>query len=477
MIFLSFAGVKANNFKDAQELINILIGQKYNEWRDFIGYEGFDDKLKQSYDGIGEGMNGMAAAMSLNKLCELLEHYFGRKAVILLDEYDAPMQEAWVGGYWDEIVSFIRSLFNNTFKTNPHLERAVMTGITRISKESIFSDLNNLKVITTSSKKYETAFGFTEEEVFVAVDSQGFDPELKKDVKFWYDGFTFGTKTDIYNPWSVTSFLDTGELGAWWADTSSNSFVSKLIRTGDPGLKEIFESLLKEESFRSVIDEQIVFSDLENSDEAVLSLLLASGYLRVKQIIEEKDECNQPRYIHELMITNYETRLMFRKMVADWFKKAGSNYSEFIRCMLAGNVEDMNNYMERIARDTFSSFDAGTKPSEKEPERFYHGFVLGLMVDRAEDYVLKSNRESGFGRYDVVMEPKDANNVAVILEFKVFNKKKEKELSDTVRNALKQIEDRHYDADLLTRGIPADRIYKYGFAFRGSECLIGMGQA
>ncbi len=181
---------------------------------------------------------------------------------------------------------------------------------------------------------------------------------------------------------------------------------------------------------------------------------------------------DQPEYIDELTITNYETRRMFRRMISSWFSRAGSSYSEFIRCMLVGNVEDMNSYMARIARNAFSSFDTGTEPSEKEPERFYHGFVLGLMVDKAEDYLVRSNRESGFGRYDVVMEPKNVNNVAVILEFKVFNDKKgEKELSDTVRNALQQIEDKHYDADLLSRGIPAERIYKYGFAFRGNECL------
>ena len=238
---------------------------------------------------------------------------------------------------------------------------------------------------------------------------------------------------------------------------------------------EDFEELLRGKPLKTVIDDQIVFSRLQGSNEAVWSLLVASGYLKIIETQIKKDGMRRT-LSHIITITNYETELMFNKLVQGWFEKAEGNYPKFIRCMLTGNAEDMNNYMTRITRDTFSSFDTGTHPSEKEPERFYHGFVLGLMVDKAGDYVIKSNRESGFGRYDVVMEPKDTKNVAVILEFKVFNADKgEKELSDTVANALKQIEDKRYDADLLARGIPAERIYKYGFAFRGSECLIGMG--
>ena len=368
--------------------------------------------------------------------------------------------------------AYIRGLFNNTFKTNPYLERGIMTGITRVSKESIFSDLNNLKVVTTTSDKYSTVFGFTEEEVFNAMDSQGMPEDDKEHVKFWYDGFTFGKTTDIYNPWSVTMYLDDKKLGAHWANTSSNSLVGNLLRTGDAKLKILFEKLLAGDCIEVAIDEQIIFNQLEKNKDAVWSLLLASGYLKIEGIIQEIPEDDA---IYQMKLTNFEVRKMFEKMISGWFN-ANEYFGDFVSAMLKGDERNMTRYMNKVALNSFSYFDTGKNPSEeKEPERFYHGFVLGLMVDRAKDYILKSNRESGYGRYDVVLEPKDASNVAVIIEFKVLDSfEGEKSLEDTAANALAQIEEKKYDTDLLQRGIPAERIFKYGFAFKGEECLIKM---
>ena len=513
VIFISFAEIKANNFKDTKNDMVSVINDIYKQHSYLLE----DDMLTDAERNLFRQLDNYSNNTNVNKdisnetiyravknLAAILYRKFEKKVIILLDEYDTPMQEAYVNGYWNELVDFIRSFFNSTFKTNPYLDRAIMTGITRVSKESIFSDLNNLNVITTTNEEYNTSFGFTESEVFAALDEAGLS-EKKNDVKLWYDGFTFGKHKDIYNPWSITNYLDKKEFKTYWADTSSNSLVGKLIQRGSPKIKKAMEKLLNGEYITVGIDEQIVFDQLDNDEDAIWSLLLASGYLKV----DSMDICvSTGEQKYELSLTNLEVRVMFQKLIKGWFGRTNGASDEFVDALLNGDIKAMNYYMNKIALATFSYFDVGNKPSEYiEPEnlascydckgvangsslndssnlyamtrqssRFYHGFVLGLMVGQREDYAIKSNRESGFGRYDIIMLPCNIENKrlpAIVIEFKVHDSDEEKSLADTVAVAHKQIEEKRYDEEILALGIEKERIRHYGFAFEGKKVLIG----
>ena len=491
VIFLSFADIKANNFKDTKNDFVSVINDVYKQHSYLLK----SDKLTEAEKTIYGQLDTYASNADVNKeisneivcraiksLAEMLYKYYGKKVIILLDEYDTPMQEAYVNGYWEELVAFTRSLFNSTFKTNPYLERAIMTGITRVSKESTFSDLNNLKVITVTSDEYSKCFGFTEEEVFDALDEQELSSEKEK-VKKWYDGFTFGTSKDVYNPWSIINFLDEKKYKTYWADSSSNGLVSQLIQQGSSKTKVIMEELLEGKSIKTKLDEQIVFNQLDGSSEAIWSLLLASGYLKVDYVDFANSEGNN---IYELSLTNFEVKKMFEKMIDNWFKTRDDSSSEFVSALIQGDLDAMNYYINEITANIFSCFDvAGKEESRIRPENFYHGFVLGLMVDQIDNYIITSNRESGFGRYDIMLEPINKNSAkyqgsiptgrilpGIIIEFKVINPRKENTLEETVEAALKQIEEKNYDAELIGRGVNPSNIHHYGFAFKGKEVLI-----
>ncbi len=470
VLFLSFASVKAGNLEEAKAQVKGEIARVYRENKYLIDTDIFDNRERERYDNVVVSMDDVTAQDSLRNLAEWMEKYYGKKVIIFLDEYDTPMQEAYIQGYWDEFTSFVRSLFNATFKTNPYLERAIMTGITRVSKESIFSDLNNLRVVTTTSDLYADCFGFTEEEVFATLDEYEMS-DKKDEVKQWYDGFTFGEYRDIYNPWSITNYLKEKKLRAYWAATSSNGLVSRLIRTASVDVKEKMEDLLKGQEIVVNFDEQIVYNQLDQDENAIWSLLLASGYLKADQV-EYRGMLNKPWY--HLTITNLETESMFENMFAGWFKNQDANYNDFVKAMLKGSLKEMNIYMNDVALTTFSSFDTGRRLSGKtQPERFYHGFVLGLLADLRERYQIRSNRESGYGRYDVMLMPLNQQDKAIVIEFKVHEPDEESSLQDTVQSALDQIKEKNYDAELLAQGISADRICHYGFAFEGKKVLIG----
>lgn len=479
VITLSFAGVKANDFPTAKDGIIKAVANAYNAHSYLKDSRILTETEAANYDTFHnysiqpspkEDIPDTMLASALNTLSMYLERCHGKKVLIFLDEYDTPLQEAYVSGYWPELTSLIRMMFHSTFKTNDYLYRAVMTGITRVSKESVFSDLNNPEVITTTSEKYCTAFGFTEEEVRSSLEQYGLADTMDK-VRYWYDGFCFGSRTDIYNPWSITKYLDAEKFETYWANTSSDNLISKLIQESASDVKIAMEDLIEGKSIETSIDEEIVFDRLDGSFEAVFSLLLASGYLKVTHVSEADDDGTM---IYRLSLTNLEVRKSFRKMIQGWFQRSSARYNDFIKALLANNVEYMNQYINEMASSVFSFFDTGKHPSKRtEPERFYHGFVLGLIADAKLDYTVTSNRESGLGRYDVMMEPHDKKDDAYVFEFKVKAPGSESTLEETLQNALSQIEEKNYDTALLANGIPKEHIHHYGFAFDGKTILIG----
>ena len=411
VISLSFAGVKEGEYRTARKKICQFLANLYVRYSFLRESDVLTETDRAFFDRVlAVDMDDSDASLALYQLSNYLYRYYGKKVIILLDEYDTPMQEAYVGGYW---------------------------------------------------------------EVFAALEECGLADKMKQ-VRYWYDGFIFGSHGDMYNPWSILNFLDTGVLAAYWANTSSNSLVGKLIREGSRRVKEDFERLLRGEVLRTHIDEQIVYKQLDGNEEAIWSLLLASGYLKVLSYeqIEFLEFEREPLY--DLTLTNYEVKHMFCTMVQGWFAESKADYNDFIRAMLQDDVDAMNEYMNRVAFSTFSYFDTGKNAYKEEPERFYHGFVLGLMVDLQDRYIITSNRESGFGRYDVMLEPREPQkDDAIILEFKVFNPRRESGLEDTVAAAHRQIEEKQYAAGLMAKGIEKARIRSYGFAFEGKTVLIG----
>ena len=483
VIFISFASVKGNTYQDTRDGVIMAINEAYSEHRYLLEWKGLTEGERKCFEeldnyaknpGIKEPVANDTICNAVKNLSNCLYRYYKKKILIFLDEYDTPMQESYLYEYWEEFIAFIRNFFNATFKTNPYLERAMMTGITRVSKESVFSDLNNLNVVTTTSREYETCFGFTEQEVFCALETMGMSEE-KQLVKSWYDGFVFGSRKDIYNPWSITNYLDKKQLRPYWADTSSNGLINRLIRRSSPEIKELMEELLQGREIVVNFDEQIVFEQLEQDEIAIWSLMLASGYLKATEV-EYRGILRDPWY--HLMITNLETTAMFSSLFKGWFYQSRSNYNQFVKALLNSDLDAMNYYMNQISMATFSYFDmSGKEDGSGAPERFYHGFVLGLIADQTDQYEICSNRESGFGRYDVMMIPRKPGNrrcPAIIMEFKVHNSKKEETLEETVDHALDQIEAMNYDAQLFARGFERKEIRHYGFAFEGKKVLIGM---
>ena len=463
VISLSFADIKCDNYEETIDLFNDAIVTIYNQFRQYIDFDSLSDTEKEQFASVRLSMSDATSKVALRHLARYLANQSKKLPIILLDEYDAPMQEAWIHGYWDKLMIFMRGFFNSTFKTNQWLGNGLITGITRIAQESIFSDMNNCNVVTITSNHYSNCFGFTEQEVLEAMEEYGLAD--KDGVKYWYDGVIFGKQKSMYNPWSITKYLEEKILAAYWAQTSSNAILSELIAKGTIEIKDQIGTLLQGESITTKLDEQVVFSQLYMNRSAIWSLLLAAGYVKPLSFDPSTED-------YEITLTNHEVNFIINKLVSTWFNNDSVNTNSFCLSLFSNNVKEMNKYFNEIAMKTFSFFDV----KGKEPESFYHGFVLGLTVDCKDRFDIYSNRESGYGRFDIIMIPNKPRDHGIVIEFKTLDVDEEKSLEDTCANALLQIHEKKYICELYARNISSDNIYVYGFAFKGKDVLICGGK-
>ena len=394
---------------------------------------------------------------SVRDLSEYLNRHYDKPVILLVDEYDVPIQNAYVQGYYDQAVNFFRTFYGTTFKDNPYLEKTVLTGVSRVAKESIFSGANNFKVFTVLDNEFADDFGITEEEMNKVIQDFEIEDE-KEEIKKWYDGYTIGDVKGIYNPWSILNYLTDRKLIQYWVNTSSNDLI-KLVLKNSSTIKEKIESLLKDEEIEVPINLETVIVGIENNEDNIWGLMLGTGYLKVTEVV------NLAEHIYKVKLPNYEIKLLFQQIINDWFrnKVIGNDLKSILKDLITLNLKEYEKKFDILVREMFSYMDVG----ENTAENFYHAFVLGMLVGLKDTYYVNSNRESGIGRYDIMLEPKDKNGNSFIMEFKVLEDKEEKTIKETIENAKKQIEEKGYEQNLKERGFK--NITKMVYAFKGKE--------
>ena len=394
---------------------------------------------------------------SLKTLSKMLYLYYNKPAILLIDEYDVPIQFAYVEGYYENAMKFLKSFYNTTFKDNPYLEKTVLTGVSRVAKESIFSGANNFVVYTVLDNEFANDFGITEEEMDKVI--KDFDIEDKKNqIKEWYDGYKIGNVEGIYNPWSILNYLSRRELIPYWVNTSSNDLIKMTLKNSTT-VKEKIERLLNDEAVEVQINLETIIVGIEDKEENIWGLMLQTGYLKVVETV------NISEGIYKVKIPNYEIKELFKGIVRDWFrnKVIGNDLTSILKDLIELNLKEYEKKFKVLVNEMFSYMDVGKNTAEN----FYHAFVLGMLVGLKDTYYVNSNRESGFGRYDIMLEPKVKSGNCFIMEFKVMENMEEKTIEDTIENAKKQIEDRGYESNLRERGFT--NIIKMVYAFNGKD--------
>ena len=399
---------------------------------------------------------------AVKDLSEYLNRYYERPVILLIDEYDVPIQAAYVEGYYEDAIKFLKTFYGTTFKDNPYLEKAILTGVSRIAKESLFSGMNNFDVYTIMDNEFADDFGITEDEMKKIIKDFNIQDE-EKEIKKWYDGYKIGNVEGIYNPWSILNYLKNKELKPYWVNTSSNDLI-KMTLEKSTTLKEQMERLLKDEAIEATIDLETIIVGIENKEENIWGLMLQTGYLKVEETVSLEER----RY--KVKLPNNEIKDLIRGIIREWFsnKVLGNDLRSILQDLVSLNLKEFEKKFRVLVEEMFSYMDVGKNTAEN----FYHAFVLGMLVGLKDTYYVNSNRESGFGRYDIMLEPKDKNGNSFIMEFKVMENMEEKTIEDTIENAKKQIEEKRYEENLKERGFT--NITKMVYAFNGKEVKMSV---
>ncbi|AWI05761.1 AAA family ATPase [Clostridium drakei] len=462
VIYITFKDLKDKNIDKCYEKIKEILIEQYDKFQFILDTLSEVDKMYYNDILLGKASEAQYET-SLKNLSKFLSRYYGVNVVILIDEYDVPIQSGYLNDYYEDIVEFMRNFLSGGVKDNEYLEKAVMTGILRVAKESIFSGLNNLSVYGILKNKYSSYFGFSEveiEEIF-----KYYEVEFKLDeVKSWYNGYVFGENI-IYNPWSILNYVNNYEEGLqpYWINTSSNDLVKSLITKGGQQLKSELEDLIQDKSITKEINEDVEMKEIDKSTENVWSFLLLSGYLKTVKKIRKPDG----RLVCELAIPNIEVKYLYNEIIMSWLKESVNNdeFNLMLNSLTNGDIENFEDIFADYVVKSFSYFDIGD-----ESENFYHAFVLGILVALNNKYRVKSNRESGYGRYDIMIIPKDIGKNGIIIEFKKVNKRRKETLNTAAENALAQIKTINYRQELIE--LRVKNIIELGIAFEGKDVFV-----
>lgn len=457
-IYITLKDVRGSNLEEMMLLFQTELNELFIDHANLLKSEKIFDVEKEMFNTIlNLKGNKIQLQGAIKLLSRMLYREYEKPVMLFLDEYDVPLQNGYVQGFYDEAIEFFRTFYGTTFKDNQYIEKTVLTGVSRVAKESIFSGANNFRVYTVLDNEFAEDFGITENEMDKIIQDFNIQDD-KEEIKKWYDGYKIGDTEGIYNPWSILNYLTDRKLMPYWVNTSSNDLI-KLILKNSSTIKEKIEALLRGEEIIVPINFETIIVGIEQNEDNIWGLLLGTGYLKITEVV------NLAESVYKVKLPNYEIKNLFEGIIRDWFsnKVIGNDLRSILNDLVTLNLYEFERKFIVLVRQMFSFMDVG----ENTAENFYHAFVLGMLVGLKDTYYVNSNRESGFGRYDIMLEPKDKNGNSFVIEFKVLDDLSENTIEQTIENAKKQIIDKKYEDNLIERGFK--NITKMVFAFNGKD--------